>query len=106
MKELIVLENEAYSLTEDVATELVKITTLEKEIKVRKDNLKELLLMEMEQKQIKSIKDEINGITITYTAPTQKETFDSKKFRAEHSDLYDEYVGFSEVKSSIRVSVK
>ena len=106
MEELIVLNNDTYSLTTDVASELLKITTLEKEIKTRKDNLKELLLIEMEQKQIKSIKDEINGITITYTAPTQKETFDSKKFREEHTDLYDEYVKFSEVKSSIRIGVK
>ena len=33
-------------------------------------------------------------------------TFDSKKFREDHPNLYDEYIKMSDVKSSIRIKVK
>ena len=58
----------------------------------------------MENKNI--LKLETDDLTITYIAPAERETFDSKRFREENSDLYDEYVKFSPVKSSIRVKVK
>ena len=33
------------------------------------------------------------------------ETFDSKTFRKDHPDLYDEYVSISMVKASVRMKV-
>lgn len=40
----------------------------------------------------------------TYVAPTTRESFDSKKFKEEHPDLYQEYVRVSEVKDQIKVT--
>ena len=59
---------------------------------------------EMEAKNF--IKIDTDVMTITYVAPTDREKFDSKRFREEHADLYDEYVSMIPVKSSIRIKVK
>ena len=52
------------------------------------------------------LKIDNDNLTITYIAPTERETFDSKTFREEHEDLYDAYVKFNPVKSSVRIKVK
>ena len=74
-----------------------------KNIKAKQDELKQRILDEMESKGIVSIK--APGLTISYVAPSTRETFDTKTFRKDHPDLYDEYVGISMVRSSIRMKV-
>lgn len=76
-----------------------------KEIKEQEEVLKEAIKAEMEAKGILKVEDEINGITITYIASTTRETFDSKRFKKDNPDLYDEYVKISPVKSSIRIEL-
>ena len=58
----------------------------------------------MEKRNI--IKLETDDLSINYIASTDRETFDSKTFRAEHEDLYNEYIKMTPVKSSIRIKVK
>ena len=74
-------------------------------IKEQEETLKKAIKAEMEAKGILKVQDETNGMTITYIAPTYRETFDSKKFKADNPDMYDEYVKFSPVKSSIRIKL-
>lgn len=84
-----------------------KIISIEKEIsrlKAVQDELKKSLLAEMEAKGL--IKVETDNLVISYIAPSDRETFDSKRFRDDNPDLYDEYVKISPVKSSIRLKVK
>jgi hypothetical protein len=45
-------------------------------------------------------------ITITYVAPTQRTTFDSKKFAEERPKTYAKYLKTGNVKASIRLKVK
>lgn len=45
-------------------------------------------------------------ITITYTKPTQRTTFDSKKFQAERPKTYEKYLRTSAVKGSIKLKLK
>jgi len=83
-----------------------KIREFEKQVKLIKeqeDILKKRILEEMERKHI--IKLESSELLISYIAPTDRETFDSKKFKQDHQDLYDEYVSMTPVKSSIRIKV-
>lgn len=83
-----------------------KIAEFERQIKVIKEQeetLKETIKNEMEAKGI--LKVEADGITITYIAPTQRETFDTKAFKKDNPEMYDDYVKFSPVKSSIRIKV-
>lgn len=75
-----------------------------KELKEQEDEIKAAILKEMEEKNIRKI--ESDTLLINYIAPSDRETFDSKKFREEHSDLYDEFVKFTPVKSSVRIKLK
>lgn len=102
--ELIKVENEIGILDTEVSKKVAEFEKAIKEIKEKEEELKQNILSEMESKNI--LKLETDDLTITYIAPAERETFDSKKIREENSDLYDEYVKFSPVKSSIRVKVK
>lgn len=51
-------------------------------------------------------KFENENISITYIAPTDAETFDSKKFKEEHPNTYQEYVKITHKKESVRITLK
>ena len=102
--ELIKLENEIAVLDPLVSE---RIADFEKKIKLLKeeeDKLKEAILSEMEENQI--LKLDTPDLLINYIASTDRETFDSKTFKADHQDLYDEYVKMTLVKPSIRIKLK
>ena len=104
MSDLIKMENNLPLLSPDTCN---KIASFEREIKMLKeaeDAIKSAILTEMELKGITKIETE--EMTITYIAPTDRETFDGKSFRSSYPDLYDSYVRMSPVKSSIRIKLK
>ncbi len=103
MDELIVYENNTALLNREVAVKLAEFERQVKAIKAKEEELKQKILEEMESKGILSIKSP--ELTISYVAPTSRETFDSKSFRKDHPDLYDEYVNISLVKASVRMKV-
>lgn len=74
-----------------------KLDALESELRAE-------LMLEMESRNI--VKAESDEVVITYIAPTEKETFDTKAFRAEHPDIYMQYAKYSPVKASVRIKVK
>ena len=102
--ELIKLENNRISLNENVSKNIAEFENAIKELKAKEDELKQNILKEMEEKGI--LKVETNDIIINYIESTDRETFDTKTFREEHSDLYDEYIKITPVKSSIRIKIK
>lgn len=102
--ELIKVENEIGILDTEVSKKVAEFEKAIKEIKEKEEELKQNILTEMENKNI--LKLETDDLMITYIAPAERETFDNKRFREDNPDLYDEYVKFSPVKSSIRVKVK
>ena len=46
------------------------------------------------------------NILITVIAPSVRETFDSKKFKAEHEDLYENYLKQSKTKESLKLTLR
>lgn len=102
MNEIIIQDNN--SLSEDIEKQIVSIEKRIKKLKEQQDAMKAALLSTMEAKNL--IKLETDKLVISYVAPTDRESFDSKKFREDNPDLYDEYVKISPVKSSIRIKVK
>ena len=105
MKDIIKIENGNFLLTADVSNKIAEFERQAKLIKEAEDALKEIIKAEMEAKGILKVTDETNGMAITYIAPSMRETFDSKKFKADKPDVYDEYVKLSPVKSSIRIKL-
>ena len=103
MDELIVFEGNTPLLNPEVSIKLAEFERVVKEFKAKEEELKQKILEEMESKGIVSIKTP--ELTISYVAPTTRETFDSKTFRKDHPDLYDDYVSISLVKGSVRLKV-
>lgn len=58
----------------------------------------------METKGI--IKLNTDVLSITYVAPTDRESLDSKKLREDLPNVYDAYINIKPVKSSIRIRLK
>lgn len=75
-----------------------------KTLKEQYDDFKTALLQAMEKNGVTKFDD--YGVKINYIAETTRETFDSKQFKADMPDLYNEYVKFSSVKPSVRIKVE
>lgn len=104
MNDLIIKKENDYQLAHTIISELKLIDEEEKELKQRKEDIREILLKEMEENNILKIEDE--KISITYKAPTERETFRTAKFKKDLPDLYDTYVEFTPVKSSLLIKIK
>lgn len=102
MNEIMIQENN--TLSESIEKQIVSIEKKIKKLKEQQDAMKAALIEAMEAKNL--IKLETDKLVISYVAPSDRESFDSKKFREDNPDLYDEYVKISPVKSSIRIKVK
>ena len=104
MGELIKVEGGTAVLNAEAVRKIAEFENTMKKLKQAEDKLKKDILAEMEEKDIVKIENET--MTISYIGATGRETFNSKKFRADNPNLYDEYVTISPVKSSIRIKVK
>ena len=102
MSDLIKIENG--KLAQKTIEYITAVETQMKALKDQYDQFKSDLLSAMEQYGI--VKFESENVRINYIAETTRETFDSKQFKADMPDLYDEYVKFSKVKPSVRIKVE
>ena len=94
------------ALNKEVGDKIVEFERQLKAIKEQEEKLKKSILDAMEEYGILKFEDETNGLAITYVAETMRETFDSKKFKADNPEMYDEYIRMSPVKPSIRIKIK
>ena len=104
MNELVKIENGAALLDLKTAERIAFFEEQVKVIKEQEDELKAAILAEMEMKGIVKLDNEY--LTITYIAPTDRETLNSKELKAELPDIYNAYTDIKPVKSSIRIKVK
>jgi hypothetical protein len=104
MNNLIVKKEDNYQLTDTIISELRLIDEEKKELKRKEEKIREILLKEMEEKNILKLENE--NISITYKAPTERETFRTAKFKKDLPDLYDTYVEFTPVKGSLLIKIK
>lgn len=100
----IVKKEDNYQLLNIVTSELKMIEEEKKELIRKEKTIREKLLKEMEEKNI--LKLESENVSITYKAPTERETFRTKDFKKDLPDLYDTYVEFTPVKSSLLIKIK
>lgn len=104
MNNLIVKKEDNYQLADIITSELKMIDEEKRELKRKEDAIRETLLKEMEDKNILKLENE--NISITYKAPTERETFRTVKFKKDLPDLYDTYVEFTPVKGSLVIKIK
>lgn len=102
MTDLIQIENG------QLTTETIKRILLLQEQKKKADEawdlVKERLCEVMEANGI--LKVETPEATITYVAPTTTERFDSKTFKKECPEIYDEYAKISPVSARVLVTAR
>ena len=104
MDKLIRFEQGLALIEPSVSFALAEFERQAKEIKAKQDALKQRILEEMESNGI--LKIETDDLVISYVAPTSRESFDSKAFKKNNPDLYDEYISISPVKASVRMKLK
>lgn len=104
MDNLIVFEGDKALLSMETTTRIAAYETTLQELKKGYDELKANILKEMEANNV--VKLDTDDVVISYIAPSDRESFDSKAFRADNPDLYDEYVKITPVKSSIRIKLR
>lgn len=68
------------------------------------DEYRKKALEEMERRGILNI--QVGKVKMTYVPRTVRATFDSKSFKAAEPDLYEKYIKKTEVKPSLRITVK
>jgi regulator of replication initiation timing len=89
----------------NIANAISEVEKHLKDLTAQRDILKEKILNLMKANQCEKV--EIDGkVLITYVAPTTKESLDTKKFKDEHPELYEKYVRQSDVKESLRITIK
>lgn len=88
----------------EAATQAVDIKKQIAALELQLKGLTATLMEEMTKHDVKSFEiPEL--VSITYIAPTTALKFDSTKFKADHEDLYKEYLKESAVKASIRMNI-
>ena len=102
MANIVKIENG--ELSQESKKWLIALEKQRKLINDEYDNFTTELLKAMEENGVVKIENE--DLIISYIASGEKETFDSKSFKKDHSEMYDQYVKFTPVKSSIRIKVK
>ena len=104
MGELITVSEGKAMLLPEIAKNIADFERKVKEIKEKEDELKKAILEEMETKGV--IKLDTDDLSVTYVAPTTRETLDSKAIKEELPTIYDTYAKISPVKASLRIKVK
>ena len=104
MNELITITDGIALLNPETTSMIAEFEKKAKEIEEKEKELRALILVEMESKGIKKIETE--EFFITYKAPYDKESFQTKEFRAQNPDMYDEFVKITPCKASITIKLK
>lgn len=86
---------------------LVSIDNLKQQIQDYQktiDEFNEILIHKMEENGVK--KFENDDLSITYVAPFERETIDSKKLKADLPDIAKKYTKVSTIKASVKITLK
>lgn len=104
MNDLITIENGVALLNPETASKIAEFERKAKEIEEAEKVLRAKILEEMESKDIKSISTD--ELTITYKAPYDKESIDTKTLKKDFPDLVDDYIKITTCKASIQIRMK
>lgn len=104
MNDIIKIENGVAVISPEFMTHMLSVKDQLKMLKEVDEADNEMLLEAMEKNGI--IKVENDHVLVNYIAPTDRETFNAKKFKEENPAVYDTYCTMKPVKASVRVKVK
>ena len=97
-------ELEIGKIEEQISIVIADLQNKQKELINKNEELKEQIKLSMEENEVKKYENDF--ISITYVAPTTKNTVDSKKLKEEYEEIYNKCLKSSNVKSSVRIKIK
>lgn len=104
MNDIIIVKDGITALNLEFCAHMLDVKEQIKKLKEVDEANNEMLLEAMEKHHL--IKFENDAVLINYIAPTDRETFDTKKFKEQCPDVYDAYCTMKPVKASVRVKAK
>ncbi len=104
MNDIIKVEDGNAVMSLEFMAHMLDVKDQLKKLKEIDDANNEMLLEAMEKHHL--IKFENDAIVVNYIAPTDRETFNAKKFKEQCPDVYDAYCTMKPVKASVRVKAK
>lgn len=99
-EQMVVFKSSVLAITQTIAN----IATEKKRLEDEDEKMREELEHAMDVYGVDSFENEF--VKITHVEPTTKVTVDSKKLKADHPDIYDEYSKVSNVKGYVKITVK
>lgn len=106
MNNLIVLDNGELDVASDVKKTIYAIESEIKKLTEIKENYKQALIKEIEDRGLLKCNISNELFTLTYKGASTRESLDSKSLKADMPEIYNEYVKISNVSSSISVKLK
>ena len=91
------------TIANDVVQEVIRIERELKELKDKQTELREGLLKQMQDHNIKSFKTD--GLSLTRKLATTKTSLDSKMLQEKYPEIYEECLKTSEVKESLLIKI-
>lgn len=88
----------------DIERAIIEIKTRLAQAEEQKKSLTEALYQEMDARGVYKL--DSPTLSITRIADTTAETFDSKAFRADHPELYDQYLRETQRKGYVKITLK
>lgn len=104
MGDLIIVNNKDVNLVPEAKALIIELEQKKKEIDEMIKEYRAEILKQMEAHNIRKI--DCGEIAFTYKDAYDKFTFESKKFKEENPDLYDQYLKRSEMPASILVKIR
>ena len=98
--EMVAFEEKTLTVIQAIAD----IASKKKELEDQDKKMREQLEAAMEQYNIKSFENDL--VKITYTEPTTRTSVDSAKLKKNYPDIYTECSKVTDVKGSVKITVK
>lgn len=103
MNELVTIKNNEIEIQKEAVEKLRNFQKLKLQMDLIEKEIKEGVKQAMETLGKKSFA--IEGLAVTYKAPTTRKSLDSKKLKEELPDIYEEYLKESNVSSSVTLTI-
>ena len=102
--ELMTVQNDELILTEEGIKQIKKFRKVKLQLDIMEEELKKNFKEVMEKNNMTHFETLNKEFKVTYVPETISKRFDSKKFKEDHEDLYNEYQIESKRSSYVRMS--
>lgn len=97
-------ELQIVEVEKQISLAVADLQNKQQELVSKNEELKEQIKKAMEEQGTKKFENDY--ISITYVAPTTRNTVDSTKLKEEFEEVYNQCLKISDVKASVRIKVK